>query len=391
MMLLAIVAVYGNIYLYKRRKGIEDTAVGSYVEACCLWMLFLFALTEGLSVFHAVRFRFLFAAWGIADVLLLGMLAVQWRRMGLTAGTLWETGRRAWYGLKKEPYYAVLLLVGATVLFLALGTIPYNWDSMTYHLPRIAYWRQNRSIAHYATNCIRQISSPVLAEFVNLHVYILCRGQDWLFNLLQAFSYITNAILVGAIAGKLSCDGRFRFLAMLLYMTMPIAYAEALTTQVDNFAAVWLLFFVYRLLDYVDCKKGMRFNRITVFRVGIMGLSVAWGYLAKPSVCVGMVVFAFWLLIVCIRRKDRIKDLAKIFICALPWVAVPMAPEILRNFKSFDAYASPSAGATQIVGTLQPTYLFVNMLKNISFNMPTAFVKNSEKIFAQIAVKAASS
>lgn len=62
---------------------------------------------------------------------------------------------------------------------LALGTIPYNWDSMTYHLPRIAYWRQNRSIAHYATNCIRQISSPVLAEFVNLHVYILCRGHDW--------------------------------------------------------------------------------------------------------------------------------------------------------------------------------------------------------------------
>ncbi len=389
-MLLANIALYGNIFWYKKRKCIEDTAIGSYMEACCLWVLFLFTLTEGLSVFQAVRFRFLFVAWGIADVLLLGMLVVQWRRAGLTAGTLRETCRRVWYGLKKEPYYAILLLIGATVLFLALGTIPYNWDSMTYHLPRIAYWRQNRSIAHYATNCIRQISSPVLAEFVNLHVYILCRGHDWFFNLLQAFSYITNAILVGAIAKKLSCDGRFRFLAMLLYMTMPIAFAEAVTTQVDNFAAVWLLFFVYRLLDYVDGKKNMQFNRITIFRVGTMGLSVAWGYLAKPSVCVGMVVFAFWLLFVCIRRKDRIKDLAKIFVCALPWVAVPMAPEILRNFKSFDAYASPSAGATQIVATMQPTYLFVNMLKNISFNMPTAFVKNGEKIFAQIAVKAAS-
>lgn len=388
-MLLAVAALYGNIHLYKRKKGIEDTAVGSYMEACCLWMLFLFALTEGLSVCHAVRFRFLFLAWGMLDVLLLCFLAVQWRRAGLTAGVVSETFRRGLHRLKKEPYYAVLLIIGAAALALAFLTIPYNWDSMTYHLPRIAYWAQNRSVAHYATNCIRQISSPVLAEFVNLNVYILCRGNDRLFNLLQAASYITNAVLVGVIAKKLSCDERFRFLAMLLYMTMPIAYAEALTTQVDNFAAIWLLFFVYRLLDYVDIKKAMRFEKITVFRVGSMGLCAAWGYLAKPSVCVGMVVFACWLLGVCICRKDRIKDLAGIFVCALPWVAVPMAPEILRNFKTFGSYASPSAGAAQLVGTLQPAYLFVNMIKNISFNLPTAFVKNGETIFAQIAVKAA--
>lgn len=388
-MLLAVVALYGNIYLYKRKKGIEDTTVGSYMEACCLWTLFLFALTEGLSVCHAVRFRFLFIAWGMLDVLLLCLLAVQWRRAGLTAGAVSEMCRRGWHRLRREPYDVVLLIIGAAVLCLALVTIPYNWDSMTYHLPRIAYWAQNRSVAHYATNCIRQISSPVLAEFVNLNVYILCRGHDWFFNLLQAASYITNALLVGAIAKKLSCDGRFRFLAMLLYMSMPIAYAEALTTQVDHFAAVWLLFFVYRLLDYVDTKEAMRFEKTTVFRVGSMGLSVAWGYLAKPSVCVGMVVFACWLLGVCIRRKDRINDLAKIFISALPWVAVPMAPEILRNFKTFGAYASPSAGAAQLVGTLQPAYLLVNMIKNISFNLPTAFVKNGETIFAQIAVKAA--
>lgn len=388
-MLLAVVALYGNIHLYKKRKGIEDTAVGSYMEACCLWMLFLFALTEGLSAFHTLRFRFLFMTWGLLDILLVGLFVLQWRRAFLTTAAVRQTCVRGLQMLKKSPYYVVLLLIGAGVLGLALATTPYNWDSMTYHLPRIVHWAQNRSVAHYATNCIRQISSPVLAEFVNLHVYILCRGSDLFFNLLQAASYLTNAVLVGAIAAKLSCDRRFRFLAMLLYMTMPIAFAEALTTQVDNFAAVWLLFFVWRLLDYVDLKKAMHFDKITVFRVGTMGLCAAWGYLAKPSVCVGMAVFAFWLLFVCIRRKDRIKDLAEIFFCALPWVAVPMAPEILCNFKTFGSYASPSAGAAQMVGTLQPAYLFVNLLKNISFNMPTAFVKNGETIFAQIAVKTA--
>ena len=387
-MLLAVAALFANIHIYKKRKGIEDTGLGSYMEACSLWMLFLFSLTELLSVGHAMRFRFLFAAWGAFDILLLFFLAVQWRRSDFGLGEIWKSCLAS-LDFGKAPYYGILVLIGVVALGLSLIMTPYNWDSMTYHLPRIAYWAQNRSVEHYATNCVRQVSSPVLAEFVNLHVYVLSRGHDWFFNLLQGMSYLTNAVLVGAIAKKLSCDRRFCFLAVLLYMTMPIAFVEALTTQVDNFAAIWLLFFVYRLLDYVDSEKAMRFDRTTVWRVGSMGLCVAWGYLAKPSVCVGMVVFALWLLLVCIGRKDKFRDLAGIFFSALPCVALPLVPEILRNFKTFGAYASPTAGAAQLVGTLHPAYLFVNMLKNLSFNMPTAFVKNGEVLFLQIAAKAA--
>ncbi len=388
-MLFAIIAFYGNIHLYKKRKQIEDACLGSYIEACCLWMLFLFALTEILSVGHALRFRFLAAAWGGLDFLLFLCFLMQWKRSGLRFQAVWASFRSS-LDIRKVSYYGILLVIGVFVLGLSLITTPYNWDSMTYHLPRIAYWTQNRSVEHYATNCIRQISSPVLAEFVNVNVYILCRGHDFLFNLLQGASYLTCAVLVGAIAGKLSCDRFFRFLAALLYMSMPIAYAEALTTQVDNFAAIWLLFFVYRLLDYTDQTKSLRFDKTTIRGVCTLGLCVAWGYLAKPSVCVGMVVFALWLLIVCIKRKDRAWDMVRLVLCALPCVALPMMPEILRNFKTFGAYASPGAGAAQLVGTLQPPYLFVNLLKNLSFNMPTPLVKDGDIIFAKIAVKAAS-
>lgn len=392
-MLLAVVALFGNIYIYKKRKKIKDTGLGSYIEACCLWMLFLFTLTEMLSAVYAMRFRFLFVIWGISDAGLWFLLAAQLKKMGVTAGSALRSmraaGMRGWRTFKEAPYYGILVVIGMAALGLSLMTTPYNWDSMTYHLPRIAYWAQNRSVAHYATNSVRQVCSPVLAEFVNLHVYILCRGHDWFFNLLQGVSYVTCAVLAGAIAGRLSCGRPFRFLAALLYMSMPIAYAEALTTQVDNFAAVWLLFFVYRLLDYVDADKAMRFDKITTCRVGTMGLCVAWGYLTKPSVCVGMVVFALWLLLVCIKRKDSLRELAGIFFCALPCVAVPLAPETLRNFKSFGAYANPAAGAAQLVGTRHPAYLFVNMIKNLSFNLPTPFVKNGHEIFAKLAQKAA--
>lgn len=392
-MLLAFVMLFGNIYICKERKGIKDTVVGSYIEACCLWVLFLFALTEMLSIGRILRFRFLFAAWGLLDMLLLCWLVMQLKRIGFTMKAavkwVWEAGIHGAQALRESSFYGILILIGIAVLGLSLITVPYNWDSMTYHLPRIAHWAQNHSVAHFATHSIRQIASPVLAEFINLHVYILCRGHDWFFNLLQGVSYLTGAVMVAAIASKFSCDKRFCFLASLLYMTMPIAFAEALTTQNDVFATIWLLFFTYRLLEYTDLKTPMRFKRITVFRVGTMGLCVAWGYLAKPSVCVGMVVFALWLVGVCVKRRDRVRDLAGIFFCSLPCVALPLLPEILRNFKSFGAYSSPSAGARQLAGTLQPHYLIVNLLKNFSFNMPTPLVQDGNEIFAGIAVTAA--
>ena len=213
-MLIAVLLLYCNIYLYKIRKDIRAAGLNSYIEACCVWMLFLFGLTEGLSVFHAVRFMTVFAAWAVLDIVLTVVCVIQWKRSGLRIRELCGIPCNAVDGgrsidsslkgrirdLKDYSYYGILIMTAIVVLALALFTTPNNWDSMTYHLSRIAYWTQNRSVEHYATNCLREIASPVLAEFVNLHVYILCRGSDMLFNLLQAASYLTCIVLVGMIA-----------------------------------------------------------------------------------------------------------------------------------------------------------------------------------------------
>ncbi len=383
-MVIAVLLLYSNIHMYKIRKNIPTAGLNTYIEACCVWLLFLFTLKEGLSLIHGVRFLFLAGAWGAFDAVLAALCLIQWKRLGVGVprlrGIRWPQG---------HVYYGILLAAGLAVLALALLTTPNNWDSMTYHLSRIAYWAQNRSVEHYATNSLREIASPVLAEFVNLHVYILCRGRDTLFNLLQAVSYLTCAVLVGEIARKLGCGRLFRFLAMLLYMSMPIAFAEALTTQVDHFATVWLLFYVYLLLGLVQQKEPLTCQTETVGRVCAMGLCVAWGYLTKPSVCFGMVIFAVWLLVVCIARKDPISSLVRLALCALPCVVLPLLPELMRNFATFHSYASKITGARQLVGTLRPSYVFVNFVKNFTFNMPIALIRDSEELFAGLAVGAA--
>ena len=116
-MLFAMAALFGNIHIYKKRKSIKDTGLGSYIEACCLWMLFLFALTEGLSVLHAMRFRYLAAAWGLLDVLLLFLLVLQWKGSGLSLKSVIGEGfARGRQMIKEAPCYGILLFFGAAVL-----------------------------------------------------------------------------------------------------------------------------------------------------------------------------------------------------------------------------------------------------------------------------------
>lgn len=49
-MLIAALAIYGNIHIFKMKKGIKCSKLCSYIEACSIWMLFLFAVTEAISV-----------------------------------------------------------------------------------------------------------------------------------------------------------------------------------------------------------------------------------------------------------------------------------------------------------------------------------------------------
>ena len=79
-----------------------------------------------------------------------------------------------------------------SLVVISIKTVPYNWDSMTYHLPRIMHWIQNGSINHYSTNIVRQVTSPTFAEVSNMHIYLLSGETDLYVNLLQTFSFIQS-------------------------------------------------------------------------------------------------------------------------------------------------------------------------------------------------------
>ena len=235
-------------------------------------------------------------------------------------------------------------------------------------------WIQNKSIAHYATYDVRRVTSPVLPAFINLQAYFFWKGSDSVFNLLQYLSYVTNSVLIYNICKKMELEKKFCYLGVILFLSMPIAYGEALSTQVDQFSALWLLIFVYLLIDFLRKDFQIKRNKKTVFDVVLLSCCIAYGYLAKPSIMFEILFFSCWLLIVCVQRKDNIKDLVLLGMMALGIVTVIISPEVIRNIVTFGSISDPIAGKRQLIGTLHPTYVIVDGLMNYVMNLPNNFI-----------------
>ncbi|MBR1853990.1 MAG: glycosyltransferase family 39 protein [Lachnospiraceae bacterium] len=341
--------------------GVNVTIFGSY----------LYFITEILSVFRKLNFYYILFAWLVYFFIWIGVFIIKRNLYQATFADRCldlepQTGRR--------QIAVVVLILFVFHILLAVRTVPYNWDSMTYHLPRIVHWIQNGSIAHYATNCVRQVGSPVYAEIVSLHVYLLCGSEDWSIPLVQCISHEINTILIYYISRRIGCSRPWGIIAAGMYFSMPIAFAESLSTQNDVVAAMWLLLLVYFLLPYLQHKDDLVWNKQLFIRVSCSAAALGMGYLTKPSVCPAMFV-AVLVLIESVRGKKKWGIILASVCWAIFLAFLYVMPELWRNIKTFSAFAPASVGARQLVGTLKPDMVFFNFLKNLVYNLPLPFLE----------------
>lgn len=286
------------------------------------------------------------------------------------------------------PIPIFLFAICCTAIFLSLRTTPYNWDSMTYHLTRLTHWTQNGSIAHYICHDISQISTPPLAGFVNPHIYILSGQNDYFVNLLQTFSYIISVFLVYKISHLTGFCHLFSSLAALVFATTPIAFGEALTTQVDMFSGLWLLVFVYSILLFTNMNQKLNWNMESFFQLLLMGCSAGFCYLSKPSTMIAVPFFAIWLLLICIHRRDKLSIVIKSVITVLITGMIVILPELIRNFITFHSISSAETSTGFLVPLFNIRYLLVNLIQNVGFNMPNKYL-DIDHILNKIIFKAA--
>ncbi len=357
------------ILFYKITNCKFDSVVYSIITN----FLFLYADTELLSLGKVLNSNNVMISWIcflIVSIIITIIFFIKNKKNNIT--DLFKA---------KIDYINLLFLISFIMLIvLAIKVVPYNWDSMTYHLPRVMHWIQNNSIDFYSTNIVRQLSSPIFHEVILSNLYYLTGNTDAFFNLPQTIAFILNIILVYKISQKLGCSKGLAYLSSLLAFSMPIAFAESITTQVDNLSALFSLVFTYYILDFCDVKKKLDLNFNSISKVVVIACCLGFGYITKPTVLISMGLFLVYLFIVFFIRKDKIKNIIIcIFISVILSITI-VGPSIYRNYKTFNAISDPIVGEKQLLHTNSKRYLIVNFTKNFAWNYYNTIIPNSDEL-----------
>jgi len=355
-------------------RGREQDPYATLCKGAVLWTGYLLLMTELLSLFSQLTRRNVFGAWCL------------FAAAALAGGVYLRTGTRKAKRPEKEKrrtiltqqerflvlFMAVYLLAG---LVLCLKIAPYNWDSMTYHLSRIMFWIEHRSVRYYDTWIDRQLFSPVLAEYVNLHGMLLT-DSDLFANLVQFFSFAGCGILLYGTLRRMNCGRTASLLTMFLMMTANLAANESISTQVDMFGSFWLMTFAYLLLKTLQ-ERAYADKAAYIY----LGAALGFIYIAKTNIMISAAVLLAFAVLHMLRLKLPASDWRFFFGGAVLSAAAAMLtvlPTWIRNLRyTGDIFASEYVSEIA-VGTYAPKYLLVNGLKNVMMLTADRFSPRNE-------------
>lgn len=384
--------LFGILWILNNREG-KDRAIG-LIKTMTEWHIWLLAVVYLFSCLSKLNRVSLLISELIACILVFILLKKRKfvrndNQFGISINKMFQTLNIFFDSLLRERKIGELLyllpwILGGIVLGISYTTVPYNYDSMTYHLPRIAHWAQNESVFPYATHINRQIGSTTMASYVCLYTYILAGKKTLYVNLIQGFSYCMDAYMVYAITKKLDLKKIYCVLASLLFMSLPIAFAEAMTTQNDLFSTMWLLFSIYIGLDFVGIEKKLAVDKQSMQKVFFLATSFSLGYISKPAVCFAMLILLVWILVCVLKRKDNVYVVLKMLFVGMITCIVVVLPTWLVNLSVWGKLSPSNVGAQQLIGTFDPRYVLLSLVKNSIYNLGNSVIpnfKNGIKIF----------
>ena len=270
------------------------------------------------------------------------------------------------------------------VFFIAMLTVPYNWDSLRYHLTRVLFWVNNNTVNHYRTNDVRQLSSPIIHEYILTNIYLLYK-TDLLFNLVQNFAFIISSILVYTITYILTNNKIAARLSLIIFISIPIIFIESLSTQTDLLSTMYMLMYIYLCVHFYKANK-INNDYKDVFKFFIMGSLVGLTFLTKPHTMFSIAIFSLLLFIHFIINKLDFKKLfVPVFIIAITFFIL-IIPFYVRNYITFGTLSNYQTGAKQLIETLNPKYILMNFIKNLLFNLPNYMVYGSSKLLYIIVI-----
>ncbi len=347
---LAFIFISSLIKKYDSKLTWKD----SFLLGSILWSVVLVVLTEGLSLGHSLSFAGLSAGWLIVTIFL---GALVWKnqayRLSLDLGKL---RRLSW---KERALLISIVFIALVIAFTAWSFPPNTWDSMTYHLSRVAHWVQNHSLEHYPTHILRQLSYCPFAEYV-IFLTLILTGTDYLANFVQFFAMIGSWVGVYAIAGFLGANRLGQLLSMFFAATIPMGILQGSSTQTDYVASFWLVSFVY-------CVLRWRLNPSWTNAV-FAGLGLGLAFLTKAYAYLYAVPFLL-LMFFSVVKSEPFKRFAMV-VMVLILALLLNTGYFARNISTFGNIYGSTEGTENRQFDVRT--LAVNLLCNLGSNLGTS-------------------
>ncbi|MEO3770713.1 glycosyltransferase family 39 protein [Micromonospora sp. B9E7] len=140
-------------------------------------------------------------------------------------------------------------------LLVALLAEPNNFDSQTYHLPKVEHWVAQGDLDFWPTAIHRQVTIPPGAEYLLLHLRLLT-GGDQLHNLVQWAAGVICLLVAARITAQLGGGRRAQLLTAFVLATTPMLVLQATSTQTDLVCAAWVTCAATLVLDGLRRRTG---------------------------------------------------------------------------------------------------------------------------------------
>ena len=344
------------LIFYKRLNKLGSLPCwrSAFLSASIVWAVILTAITEFLSVLSLITFNWVLTSWGLVCTASALIYLVLGRRQKPIVQTT----------TIKLPRFELLLLLSISAIVIMVGLTalwapPNNWDSMTYHMSRVVHWIQNKSVANYPTNILRQLKYTPGAEFIIMHFQILS-GGDRFANLVQWFSMLGSIIGVSLIAKQLRAGIRGQVFSAVICATIPMGILQGSSTQTDYVVTFWMVCFIYYIL--LILKEGIKYSLLLK-----VGASLGLAMLTKGTAYIYAFPFLVWFIFSGFKR--------------LRWnlwepVLIIAIIALFINFgyyaRNFDLYGHPFVPLIHTTDSMTVPLLISNIVRNIGLHLGTS-------------------
>ncbi len=375
--LLALIPLlaYFGIFIYLSNKFPSDPTRRVLIHSAIWFGCYLVLSMEVLSIFSWITIMGLVLTWLLPVVLFFTWF---WRKKGQGEKVMlprFQLPSSGWNRLLMVMIAAILVITA----LVAWITPPQTWDSLTYHLSRVAHWAQDRSIWHYATGIDRQTSMPPGAEELILNTYVLTQS-DRLANFPEWVAMVGSLIGVSLIAYYLGAKSTGQWLAAAFAATIPMGIVEASSTINDYIATFWVVCAVVEVLAYYKNNE----NRSLVYCSAAAGLAI----LTKPVAVPFLIPFALWLVYL-ITKRHGIVSLFKWGAVAILIISLLNAGYLVRNYITYGALSNPVDFETHYNQLHSVQGLVVTTLKNMGVHMGLPYLPRLNDTWNELILKTA--